>query len=257
MSGYLINQSIFFDPATCMLHNIADPSVCQTLNAMTSRCLIALLDNHGNVLSREELLESGWGMSGVIVASNSLNQAISQLRKVFKQLGEASEIITTVSREGYRITVAVNIELLDFQVAPAVSRPDLPAVVPGTPDKHSSARVGKKMVLLVAFTIMIMMILFYFVKNDRIDVIYEADNPIGSGVNVFIQNSLQIKKNYQEQARNIILNDPDIRKIIISHPDPYVYINDTVRSDVFSFFICSGDIYLIESNCASFSVIED
>src|SRR4030088_3468707 len=69
-----------------------------------------LLLRAGDTVRKEDLLESVW--PGVLVVDASLATAVSKLRKV---LGE-EEIIKTVSKVGYRISVPVR---------HSISRPEL------------------------------------------------------------------------------------------------------------------------------------
>jgi serine/threonine protein kinase/DNA-binding winged helix-turn-helix (wHTH) protein len=65
--------------------------------------LYQLLLHAGEVVTREELLESVW--PGVVVVEGSLSTAVSKLRKAFGE--ENGSIILTVPRIGYRIGVPV------------------------------------------------------------------------------------------------------------------------------------------------------
>lgn len=85
-----------------------------------------LLLRPGDTVRKEDLLESVW--PGVLVVDASLATAVSKLRKV---LGE-EEIIKTVSRIGYRISVPVR---------HSISRPELvPTRASGNPPSRSNVR---------------------------------------------------------------------------------------------------------------------
>src|SRR5215471_8550030 len=74
------------------------------LEAKPLEVLYQLLLHAGEVVTKEELLESAW--PGVTVVEGSLATAVSKLRKA---LGEdESSIILTVPRIGYRLAVAVH-----------------------------------------------------------------------------------------------------------------------------------------------------
>jgi DNA-binding winged helix-turn-helix (wHTH) protein/serine/threonine protein kinase len=83
------------------------------LEAKPLEVLYQLLLHAGEVVTKEELLESAW--PGVSVVEGSLATAVSKLRKA---LGEdESSIILTVPRIGYRLAVAVHCRQV---AAPAV-----------------------------------------------------------------------------------------------------------------------------------------
>ncbi|HIF9078521.1 TPA: winged helix-turn-helix domain-containing protein [Photobacterium damselae] len=71
------------------------------LSASETKILQYLIDNNGEIVSRETLLEIGWPEK--IVVPNSLNVAIANLRKAFKT---KNEIIITIKGAGF--TVAKN-----------------------------------------------------------------------------------------------------------------------------------------------------
>ncbi len=71
------------------------------LTAHQADVLLQLLSHAGDVLSKDALIEAAW--AGVAVTDNSLEQAISGLRRA---LGKA--VIQTVPRRGYRFTGEVS-----------------------------------------------------------------------------------------------------------------------------------------------------
>lgn len=82
-----------------------------------------LLSHSGEVVRKEELLDAVW--PGVIVVDASLATAVSKLRKV---LGGEQEIIQTVPRVGYRISVpVVRVTSPEFRIESA----DEPPILPG------------------------------------------------------------------------------------------------------------------------------
>src|SRR5258706_263337 len=85
--------------------------------------LYQLLLHAGEVVTKEELLESAW--PGVTVVEGSLATAISKLRKA---LGEDNPIVLTVPRIGYRMAVPIQCKRvsappsrsLDFKIGDVV-----------------------------------------------------------------------------------------------------------------------------------------
>jgi DNA-binding winged helix-turn-helix (wHTH) protein len=126
--------------------------------------LLQLLSHAGEVLSKNALIEGAW--KDVAVTDNSLEQAISGLRRILDQSG-ATPYIETVPRQGYRFGVPVtrsaprySVDALEAMLAPhrafvegraaletlerdAVTRARavLEEVVRASPD-HAPARVG-------------------------------------------------------------------------------------------------------------------
>lgn len=77
--------------------------------------LLVLLEQHGQLVLKEDLLARAW--PDVVVEENSLNQAISALRKALGDSPAAPRFIETVARRGYRFVAEVT-----RQAAPAPAR---------------------------------------------------------------------------------------------------------------------------------------
>ena len=67
--------------------------------------LIHLVSRAGLVVSKEALIEAGWG--GVAVAPNSVDQAISRLRRVLGDERKPAAYVETLPSRGYRFTASV------------------------------------------------------------------------------------------------------------------------------------------------------
>ena len=67
--------------------------------------LLHLLAHAGSVISKDGLIESAW--SGLAVTDNSLEQAISRLRRLLGDGPDGTPYIQTVPRQGYRFTGTV------------------------------------------------------------------------------------------------------------------------------------------------------
>ena len=64
-----------------------------------------LVTHPGVVIAKETLIDEGWG--GRAVSENSLDQAISRLRKLLGGGGEHAKFIETIPQEGYRFVATV------------------------------------------------------------------------------------------------------------------------------------------------------
>ena len=73
------------------------------LTALEYRLLMALVQNEGNILSRNQLLESIWDVSGDFVNDNTLTVYIKRLREKIEDDPQNPKIIHTVRGLGYRI----------------------------------------------------------------------------------------------------------------------------------------------------------
>ncbi len=88
------------------------PETTTKLSASETKILQYLIDNSGEIISRDKLLEIGW--PDKVVVPNSLNVAIANLRKAFKT---KNEIIITIKGAGF--TIAKN-TFIQQQIQPEV-----------------------------------------------------------------------------------------------------------------------------------------
>ena len=63
--------------------------------------LIALLDNAGEIVSREELVERVWPAGSFVDFEHGLNAAVNRLRQILNDSAESPRYIETVPRRGY------------------------------------------------------------------------------------------------------------------------------------------------------------
>jgi TolB-like protein/Flp pilus assembly protein TadD len=68
--------------------------------------LLALVENAGNVVEKEELLRKVW--AGEFVEEGSLTRTISLLRTILERHGHGGEYIVTVPKRGYRFVTEVS-----------------------------------------------------------------------------------------------------------------------------------------------------
>ena len=96
-----------------------------TVETKPLELLRALLEDAGNLVSKDELLDRIW--PNVTVVEGSLPTAVHKLRQALKDEGRPSRIIETVPRIGYRIAVPVRVEAAPdapFRLALAGGLPD-------------------------------------------------------------------------------------------------------------------------------------
>lgn len=100
------------DPAAGILYQGLEPTM---LGRRAVALLRRLLENAGTPVSKDALVEAGWG--GLAVADNNLTVQIAALRRVLAEAAQAESWIETLPRRGYRY------------VGPAVATnaPDAPA----------------------------------------------------------------------------------------------------------------------------------
>lgn len=73
------------------------------LTALEYRLLLTLVNNEGKILTRNQLLESIWDVSGEFVNDNTLTVYIKRLREKIEEDPQNPVIIKTIRGLGYRI----------------------------------------------------------------------------------------------------------------------------------------------------------
>ena len=73
------------------------------LSVLEYRLLLVFLNNQGEVLSREKLLEEIWDVAGEYVSDNTLTVYIKRLREKIEDNPQEPKIIKTVRGVGYKV----------------------------------------------------------------------------------------------------------------------------------------------------------
>ena len=90
--------------------------------------LILLVERHGDLVSRADIVARLWGSDVFVDADMGVNTAIRKIRQVLADPSEAPAFVETVSGKGYRFIAAV--EAVQPPVAPAPTRAITLAVLP-------------------------------------------------------------------------------------------------------------------------------
>lgn len=103
LKKYIINNEIIFDVNLNELVSLLKSGESVLLNIPTARCLLLLLENIGQVVSREEFLEKVWNERGIVVSHNTFYQNISLLRKSLAKAGLSEEAVVTIRQRGFTL----------------------------------------------------------------------------------------------------------------------------------------------------------
>lgn len=103
MQSDLRKQSFFLGPWRIkpMLNRIKGPSGTVVLEPRLMRMLVFLVENAGDVVSRDALMEAVW--EGTIISESSLTSSISELRRILKDDPQNPRFIETIRKRGYRM----------------------------------------------------------------------------------------------------------------------------------------------------------
>lgn len=112
IESYRICEVIDFFPENLLLRNILNGKEA-SLFSPASKCLEALIERQGDVITQKELMYIGWEAAGAPVTHNAYYQNISSIRRALKELSENgfdySNIVKTIKRNGLIINADIKI----------------------------------------------------------------------------------------------------------------------------------------------------
>lgn len=170
------------------------------LEAKVMEVLQVLIDNHGDVVLREHILDRVWGIE--FGGDESLTRAISLLRKCFGDERGKQEYIRTVPRKGYQL-------IADVSETAATLRSGTATTTTQLPESQSSVRSRGSLFTLVAAALILIAAIINFGK----DFIF----PTGSELPlVMIMDSAHPARIYDESVRESGGTNADILSDVFS-----------------------------------------
>ena len=118
--------SMLISPAR---RRVEGPSGHTQIEPLIMQVFLLLLESQGQVVTRDQLFDAGWG--GAMVGDDSLNRAINRVRRIDADIGPGVFEIETVPRTGYRLTGNFAAETETGESAAASSRLPRRAVIAG------------------------------------------------------------------------------------------------------------------------------
>lgn len=157
--------------------------------------LITLIEANGYVVSKEKLYEKVW--PDTIVTDNSLNKAISELRKIFNDSRVGPRFIETIPNKGYRIIADIKkIEIISSKI-PIYKRSKRVFILP----------------ILIMSIIFLIAIIYLKPQNIQQSVL----SPNGKKIAFFKKN----KTKYSLQIENVLSHDTETLLTLLK-PESFV-----------------------------------
>lgn len=278
MSVYIIERTIVFDSDMPSLAAVASSKEKSVISAAAARCLVVLIEAGGETVQRDQLLHAGWGSVGQVVSENSLNQAVTQLRKVLKEFDVQGELIMTVPRLGYKISRMFAIEHLAEETTPLASAlEDEPALQelaivelplngnqPMTKRSLFTLLLTARPLAVVLTLIIGSYALFYFTQKPVIQQMLTKFHTVNylpitsqfNDLNVFFNDSIEQHGDYLKNAIKQFERDEWLHHKI-GNEIRYIYINGSYNHDVFSYFLCRDEIQAHPENCRAYTSIQE
>lgn len=127
---YRFNDHILFDADTRTLSptDFSDDPI--SISSPSKRLLLLLIAHHGEAVGRELIFKKVWDDYGMVSSNNNLNQCVSKLRRVIKNLGVEDEVIVTVPKVGFMLRDEITIE--SYEDAEDIHDAEPAAAVPGS-----------------------------------------------------------------------------------------------------------------------------
>lgn len=257
---FIINNDITFEPEQKRL-TFRDNSALISENM--SRCLLVLLLNKGQVVSKRTLLHEVWERNGVIVTETSIRQTLSQLRKSFISLGVTYDVIITFPRQGYKISevsFSENESQTEGIPQPILSETQTELAVDESTHPvntvHNVITKPKKIrgsvswfYYALIFASVLSIGSFCYIKFFFISQIHYAMISENSVRRLWVPDTMKGQESQILKAMTTF--DHYIQRGIIKPPAVYdVYVNRTIKQDNYSFFICNRKDNQ-EKNCES------
>ena len=137
--------------------------------------LAILLENAGEVVSREELQKQLWPADTFVDFDHGLNKAINKIRDALGDSADSPRFVETVARRGYRFLAEVKVA--NGSAAHAVGSvnqsltetaiPSLPDLAgrPAMPKRFPPSRAGKISSLVALALVMVLVLLWLHFRN--------------------------------------------------------------------------------------------
>lgn len=105
---YLINNCLIFNVKNNLLYEQGSEKNGLYIGANEAQLLFVLIENRGNLISKDELHKLVWTEKGFCVDESSVIQAISTLRKLLNDSAKSPSYIKTVPKKGYQFIASVD-----------------------------------------------------------------------------------------------------------------------------------------------------
>ncbi|MGK4353188.1 winged helix-turn-helix domain-containing protein [Enterobacter sichuanensis] len=97
---YIIELDVLFSPEDKTLSLNNNPDIAVQISNQANRLLLEMVKSKNELLTRNELIQRVWEDYGFTSSNNSLNVAVSEIRKAFSSLGKTTQIISTIPKVG-------------------------------------------------------------------------------------------------------------------------------------------------------------
>lgn len=232
---YLIENDILYNPLDGSLADVTLPEQPHTvLTPMSNNVLQLLIEKRGSVVSRDDFINKIWVENGLVGSVHTLNQYLSNLRKLFLlHLGER-DVIVTVPKQGYMI--AREILINEIEDPPLLQTP---ALVQPSPDNAVAPydispvkSQGKSAIRLLLPLILLAVVAFTLLHTNRPPAagVYAIGHIGQCPLFSFKKTSSPDFINRERKVAEAISREEDLH--CLTHSAFYIAIDESMLSDV-------------------------
>ncbi|MBH3107635.1 winged helix-turn-helix domain-containing protein [Serratia ureilytica] len=232
---YRFNDHILFDADTRTLSPIDFSDDPISISSPSKRLLLLLIAHHGEAVGRELIFKKVWDDYGMVSSNNNLNQCVSKLRRVIKNLGVEDEVIATVPKVGFMLRDEITIECCE-------DVEDIPDEEPASPlpkpASEESANPPSENVIYGATSR-----LGYFRRWWlKISALVLGGILMATAITAYFSGSGTRQESYLGKSGNC--------KVFMSLPDGSASVNASLNRDILAYAAhqtgeCSGDEFLL------------
>ncbi|MCA2024384.1 winged helix-turn-helix domain-containing protein [Enterobacter sp. K16B] len=245
-----MNKQIIFDSDMCTLGLEDSQDELIQISNPTKRLLLLLIAHKGEAIKREVIFKKVWDDYGMVSSNNNLNQCVSKLRKIMKNLGMDEEVIVTVPKIGFMLHQQVDVEKCS---EPVDVIEDVPSetetayfadgrLLNGKIAERSTGEVSRWRTMKTG--ILNQLVLFFSVMAlGGAAGFWFASKPVERN-EIYIGNAGSCKVMMSEQALNSITN-PDVKKGVM---DFAIKLNPVCKSNEYVLIIKSSSFKTYSSN---------
>lgn len=247
---FIMNKQIIFDSDMCTLGLEDSQDELIQISNPTKRLLLLLIAHKGEAIKREVIFKKVWDDYGMVSSNNNLNQCVSKLRKIMKNLGMDEEVIVTVPKIGFMLHQQVDVEKCS---EPVDVIEDVPSetetayfadgrLLNGKIAERSTGEVSRWRTMKTG--ILNQLVLFFSVMALGGSAgFWFASKPVERN-EIYIGNAGSCKVMMSEQALNSITN-PDVKKGVM---DFAIKLNPVCKSNEYVLIIKSSSFKTYSSN---------
>src|SRR5262245_15050845 len=104
--SYRLGENLELDARAYELRRSGEPL---KLERIPMELLLLLVEQRGQLVTRDQILARIWGKDVFIEADNSINAAIRKIRQVLKDDPEHPRFVQTITGKGYRFIAPVEV----------------------------------------------------------------------------------------------------------------------------------------------------